>query len=92
MFNPPHPGEVLRDYLGDISVAQCARSLKITRFRLSRLLNGHIPVTADMALSLSTLLETRAELWMDMQSEYALLQARQKPGPLSVHCNPRWGR
>lgn len=88
MFNPPHPGEVLRDYLGDISVAQCARSLKITRFRLSRLLNGHIPVTADMALSLSTLLETRAELWMDMYSG----RRDRNQDPLSVHGNPRRGR
>lgn len=89
MFNPPHPGEVLRDYLGDMSVTQSAYALKITRSRLSRILNGHTAITADIALRLSALLETRAELWMDMQSEYAIWQALQKPRPVIRPLRPR---
>ena len=79
MFNPHHPGAVLRDYLGGKSIVQAASALNISRSRLSRILNGHAPVTADMALRLAALLNTRAELWAGMQSEYDLWQASQKP-------------
>ncbi|WP_414842703.1 HigA family addiction module antitoxin [Escherichia coli] len=82
MFNPHHPGAVLRDYLGGTSIVQAASALNISRSRLSRILNGHAPVTADMALRLAALLNTRAELWAGMQSEYDLWQASQKPRPV----------
>ena len=82
MFNPPHPGDVLRDYLDGVSITQAASRLQVSRSRLSRILNGHAPVTADMALRLAALLNTRAELWTGMQSEYGLWQASQKPRPV----------
>lgn len=81
MHNPPHPGEVLDDYLGDISIAEAARRMGVTRATLSRIRNGHASITADMALRLSLLLETSAELWLGMQSSYDLWVARQKPRP-----------
>ncbi len=51
IFNPAHPGEVLRDYLGEISVAEAATRLGVTRAHLSRILNGHAGVSASMSLS-----------------------------------------
>ncbi|MEE3661750.1 HigA family addiction module antitoxin [Brenneria sp. g21c3] len=81
IFNPPHPGEVLRDYLEGVSITQAAFALQISRSRLSRILNGHAPITADMALRLGALVNTCAEMWADMQSEYALWQALQQPRP-----------
>lgn len=77
MFNPPHPGEVLHDYLEGVSITQATSRLQISRSRLSRILNGHAPVRADKAL-----LKTRAELWAGMQSEYDLWLASQKPRPV----------
>ncbi|MCL2891390.1 MULTISPECIES: HigA family addiction module antitoxin [Enterobacterales] len=82
MFNPPHPGEVLRDYLDGVSITDAANALQITRAQLSRILNGHAAITADMALRLAALLDTSAEMWIDMQSEYALWQEAQKPRPV----------
>jgi hypothetical protein len=40
MHNPPHPGRVLREYLGAMSVTDTARHLGVTRVALSRILNG----------------------------------------------------
>ena len=40
IFNPAHPGEVLRDYLGAMTVAEAATRLGVTRAHLSRILNG----------------------------------------------------
>ncbi len=78
MFDPPHPGRVLRDYLGEISVTDAAQHLGITRAALSRILNGSAGISADMALRLSEALGTTPELWIGMQSEYDLWQASRK--------------
>jgi len=81
MFNPPHPGEVLREYLGQVSVTEAARHLGVTRVALSRILNGSAGISAEMALRLSEALGTSAELWIGMQSQYDLWQASKKRRP-----------
>ena len=75
MFDPPHPGTVLRDYLANVSVTAAAIHLGVTRATLSRILNGNAGISAEMALSLSEALGTSAELWIGMQSQYDLSQA-----------------
>ena len=75
MFDPPHPGTVLKDYLGDLSVTAAAQHLGVTRATLSRILNGNAGISAEMALSLSEALGTSPELWIGMQSQYDLWQA-----------------
>ncbi len=75
MFDPPHPGSVLRDYLGSRSVTAVAKHLGITRAALSRILNGNAGISADMALRLSDALGTTPELWIGMQSQYDLWRA-----------------
>lgn len=81
MFNPPHPGEVLQEWLADVSVTQAAANLGVTRAHLSRILHGHTGITADMALRLAAGLGTSAESWLGMQASYDLWQAEQKPRP-----------
>ena len=75
MFDPPHPGTVLRDYLANVSVTAAAIHLGVTRATLSRILNGNAGISAEMALSLSEALGTSADLWIGMQSQYDLSQA-----------------
>jgi antitoxin HigA-1 len=81
MHNPPHPGAVLQEWLADVSVTKAAALLGVTRAYLSRILHGHAGISADMALRLSDLLGTSAELWLGMQSAYDLWQASQRPRP-----------
>lgn len=78
MFNPPHPGQVLREYLGTVTVTAAARHLGVTRASLSRILNGSVGISADMALRLSEALGTSPELWTSMQSQYDLWHAAKK--------------
>jgi addiction module HigA family antidote len=78
MFNPPHPGIVLRDYLGDVSVTTAAKHLGITRAALSRILNGSAGISAEMALRLADALGTSPELWIGMQAQYDLWRASKK--------------
>lgn len=81
MYNPAHPGEVLREWLGEISVTEAASRLGITRSMLSRILNGNAGITADMAIRLSKFLGTSADVWVGMQGQYDLWQAEQRPSP-----------
>jgi addiction module HigA family antidote len=78
MFDPPHPGSVLRDYLDDVSVTSAAAHLGVTRAALSRILNGGAGISAEMALRLSEALGTSPELWLGMQAQFDLWRASKK--------------
>ena len=75
MHNPPHPGNVLREYLGPLSVKDAARHLGVTRVALSRVLNGAAGISVEMALRLSEALGTSPELWLGMQTQHDLWKA-----------------
>src|SRR5438105_2067460 len=76
MHNPPHPGEVLREWLADVSVTDAAKSLGVTRVALSRVLNGSAGISADMDLRLSKALGTTPGTWYAMQANYDMWQAQ----------------
>lgn len=78
MHNPPHPGRVLREYLGSLSVTEAAKHLGVTRVALSRVLNGAAGISAEMALRLSEALGTTPDLWLGMQAQYDLWQTSRK--------------
>jgi len=81
MYNPAHPGEVLREYLGEMTVTAAAQCLGVTRVALSRILNGSSGISADMALRLEAALGTSAQMWADMQAKHDVDRARQKQRP-----------
>ena len=82
MFNPPHPGEVLREFLPDgITIEEVARRLGVSRVQLSRVLNGHSAISADMAIRIGLLTNTTPESWLAGQTKWDLWQASQKPRP-----------
>ena len=60
MHNPAHPGELLTGWLDDlgVSVTAFAAHIGISRVMLSRVVNGHAAVSADMDLRLSEALGT----------------------------------
>ena len=81
MHKPLHPGEIVRDALftgTDLTVSEAAQCLKIDRTTLSRLLNGHAGISPDMAHRLSMFLKTSPEMWLNLQRDYDLWQARSK--------------
>jgi addiction module HigA family antidote len=81
ILSPAHPGEVLRDYLGDMSVKEAASRLGVTRAHLSRILNGHAGITAAMSLRLSAALGTSSEFWLRMQVQHDLWRAQRTKQP-----------
>jgi addiction module HigA family antidote len=82
MFNTPHPGQVLREYLPEgMQITEAAQRLGVSRVALSRVINQRAAISADMALRLEAALDTSASMWVGMQADYDLWQARQKPAP-----------
>lgn len=81
MFNPPHPGKILRDALGDIDVTTAAKKLHVSRTTLSRILNGAAGISADMSLRLSAALGTHDSLWYELQMSFDIWQASRKKRP-----------
>lgn len=84
MHNPPHPGEILRhDALPELglTVTEAAKQLGVTRVALSRVVNGHAAISAEMAIRLAQWLGGSAESWLRMQAAYDLWQAEKRRRP-----------
>ncbi len=80
-YNPPHPGEVLYGLdmePAGLTVTEVAGRLGVDRKTVSRIVNGHMGISADMAVRLSRAFNTTPELWLNMQNSYDLWYARQK--------------
>ena len=86
MFSPPHPGETLKEdvlpALG-LTVTEAAEQLGVARVTLSRMINGHAAVSAEMAIRLAQWLGGSAEKWLRLQLQYDLWQAK-KNSKISV--------
>ena len=80
MHDPAHPGELLRRDIKAVNwtVTECAGHLGVARNTLSRLLNGRIGISPQMALALEHLGWSTAEHWMRLQTAYDLAQARRR--------------
>ena len=86
MANPAHPGaSILYGCLGVVGededaleVAEAASKLGVPRKTLQRVLDGHAPVTPDLARRLESVGWSTAEFWLGRQASYDTAQARRK--------------
>ena len=81
MYNPPHPGEVFQElYLEPLglSITDAAEALGVSERTLSGIINGYYRISSDLAMRLSKAFDTTPELWLGMQQDYDLWQAKQK--------------
>jgi antitoxin HigA-1 len=87
MYNPPHPGEVIKELclepLG-LTVTRAAEALGVSRKTLSAILNGRAGISPEMAIRLSLAFDTSAESWLNQQMQYDLWLARQNQTALKV--------
>ena len=78
MHNPPHPGEILKEFCVealDLTVTDAAKALGVSRKTLSTLLNGRAGISPVMALRLSKVFGRTPEGWMRLQLQYDLWKA-----------------
>ena len=80
MYNPSHPGEILkRLYLDNLnmSIASLALRTGISRECLSDIINCKTSITAEIALKFSKVFNTTPEVWLKEQLQYDLWHAKQ---------------
>ena len=75
-----HPGEFLRETLEDLAMTQVAfaNAIGVSPMRVSHLLKGDRPVTAELALRLGRVFGQTPQYWLNLQSAYDLKVAQIK--------------
>ena len=83
---PPHPGELIGDSLGELSVSisEAARVLGVTRQQLHNVITGRSAVTPEMAFRLEKALGSTADTWLRMQMNYELARIRRRASSIRV--------
>ena len=79
---PMHPGEFLRETLDElgISQAQFARAIGVSPMRVSHVVNGARPVTAELALLFGRAFGQSPQYWLNLQATYDLKTAEAAMG------------
>lgn len=73
------PGEILKEeYMvpNGLSAVRLAKLLGIDESMMSRVINGKVNVSSEMALRLGKVLGTTAMFWMNLQADHNLSVAR----------------
>ena len=73
-----HPGEFLRETLDELSMTQAAfaDAIGISAMRVSHVLKGDRPVTAELALRLGRAFGQTPQYWINLQATYDLKLAQ----------------
>lgn len=81
-LSPVHPGTFLAELLDELTIsqAQLSRALGVSAMRVSHIVNGRRPVTAEMALRLARFFDQTPQYWLNLQSRYDLDCARDALG------------
>jgi addiction module HigA family antidote len=87
MFNPPHPGEVLKElYIEplEISITEFALKIGVRRATASDLVNGKSALTTKMAIKLAKAFNTSPDMWLGLQMQFDIWTEEQKYVPNDV--------
>ena len=78
-----HPGEILlEDFMKPMGITarQLASDIDVPPSRISELVNGHRPITADTALRLGLFFQMEPRFWLNLQTAYELALAEKEIG------------
>ncbi|PIP90112.1 MAG: addiction module antidote protein, HigA family [Bdellovibrionales bacterium CG12_big_fil_rev_8_21_14_0_65_38_15] len=78
---PLHPGKVLSEvYMAEMNLNQTtlAALCECSPRKINEIVNGKRGISPSFAITLEDKLGTTAEMWVRMQAEYDLWEARQK--------------
>ena len=81
-LQPIHPGEFLRETLDELGVsqAQFARAIGVSPMRVSHVVNGMRPVTAELALLFGRAFAQSPQYWLNLQAVHDLKAAETAMG------------
>jgi addiction module HigA family antidote len=74
---PVHPGEFLKENLDELRISQAefARTIGLSAMRISHVVKGKRPVTAEMALLFGKAFGQTPQYWINLQAIYDLKMA-----------------
>jgi antitoxin HigA-1 len=74
-----HPGEILlEDFMKPMGITarQLAADIDVSPSRISEIVHGTRPITADTALRLGLFFSMEPRFWLNLQSEYDMRMAK----------------
>ncbi len=79
-----HPGEYLSETLSELNISQAefARVIGVSPMRISHVVKGLRPVTAELALLFGRAFEQTPQYWLNLQANYDLKMAEASLGKL----------
>lgn len=77
-----HPGAYLAETLDELGLTQAkfAQAIGISPMRVSHVVNGSRPVTAELALLFGRAFEQSPQYWMNLQADFDLKAAQASIG------------
>ena len=77
-----HPGEFLKEMLEELNISQAefSRKIGLSAMRISHVIQGARPVTAEMALLFGKAFGQSAQYWINLQTAYDLKMAEKVIG------------
>lgn len=88
-FPAIHPGEFLDETLRELKISQAefARAIGVSPMRISHVIKGTRPVTAELALLIGRAFGQSPQYWLNLQTAYDLKIAEANLGELlnNVH-------
>ena len=71
-ISPVHPGVYLKELLDELTLSQyrLAKGICVSTMRVSYVVNGKRPVTAELALRLGRYFGQSPRYWLNLQSRY----------------------
>jgi len=90
---PIHPGVFLKEILAELGISQnaFAHSIGVSPMRISHVIKGSRPVTAELALLFGKVFSQMPTYWMNLQTSYdlktvekELVQRMRQVKPLSL--------
>jgi addiction module HigA family antidote len=84
---PVHPGEFLKEILDESGLSQAAfaRIVGLSTMRISHVVSGKRPVTAEMALLFGKAFGQTPQYWLNLQADYDLKTAARGLGRKLSH-------
>lgn len=81
-LRPIHPGAFLAEGLSELRLSQAefARAIGVSPMRISHVIKGSRPVTAELALLFGRAFEQSPQYWLNLQRQYDLELAEQALG------------
>lgn len=75
---PVHPGMFLKEILDELGMSQSAfaHAIGVSPMRISHVINGSRPVTAELAVLFGKVFGQTPTYWMNLQTSYDLKKAQ----------------